>query len=129
MAEQAPTALIAALQKATVGSREIDADILRSLAPDVKIALYCIGDEEPICFHGEPFVENRGEVPTYTTSIDAALALVPDGWNRRLSESDNHNWWVELREGFETSYNRVIHAEARTAPLALCIAALKARLA
>ena len=63
----------------------------------------------------------------YTESIDAAMTLVPEGWNRRASETDKHWWWAELREGYETSYNRVEIGQSPSLPVSICIAALKAR--
>lgn len=67
------------------------------------------------------------QAPRYTKSIDDAMTLVPEGWNRRLSETDAGKWWSELREGYETSYNRVALASNAPSPaIALCIAALRA---
>lgn len=70
--------------------------------------------------------------PHYTTSLDAAVSLVPEGWTvAQIGQGDNKRWWVELRHGFQTSYGKVVIAPTRdgcaTPALALCIAALKAR--
>ena len=63
----------------------------------------------------------------YTTSLDAALTLVPEGWSLHIDQADNRRWFVELRHGFQTSYNEVVRAEHGSLFCALCIAALKAR--
>ena len=96
--------LLAKLESAECGSRELD----RSIE-----AWRCNG------------ALVQWEFPPYTTSLDAALTLVPEGW-----------WYVirpdsailgppnacddcdsKLKDAFDIA----------TAPLALCIAALKAR--
>lgn len=102
--------LIKKLQCATGPDRELDAEIAslcNSLMPN-----------DPV-----------GWPEQYTGSADVAMELIPEGWNRRFSESDTHKWWAELREGFETSYNRVAIGQAATLPLAICAAALEARAA
>lgn len=144
--------LIERLEKATGPDRDLDAEILRALVPDVKIALYCVGDEEPICFGGEPFVCNRGEVPAYTEDVNAAVALVPEGfgWNvgMPLPKFMQRYWAGVFREKTkEERDSGDIHAGcfyqhgpkrgptlkaeeyASTPAIALCIAALKARAA
>lgn len=76
-------------------------------------------------------------VPLYTASLDAALALcerVLPGWCiATIGQQDGGSWWVELREGHRTSYNRVADSDARIAfkapALALVAAMLKAKIA
>lgn len=108
--------LIARLEAATEGSRELDLAIYALCVP-----------ESP-----EKWVRDRPETyaPHYTTSIDAALSLVPEtanchGYDRDPKEvvafvSRNHvkdgHW---LKEGCHPT----------SVPLALCIAALRARIA
>jgi hypothetical protein len=63
-------------------------------------------------------------------SIDGAVALVPKGWTvGHISQGDNKLWNVELREGYLTSYNRVVFGpgdhKGRPPALALSIAILK----
>jgi hypothetical protein len=62
------------------------------------------------------------QVPPYTSSVDAAITLVPDDWpyevRRNPSSIDHYR--------FTANVNGHI-AFAGTAALALCIAALKAR--
>jgi hypothetical protein len=74
-----------------------------------------------------------GYAARYTTSLDAALTLVPKGWTAEI------NW----RDAFDKSSSCVLHEFpepcrripekpyaiiARSCPLSICIAALKARL-
>lgn len=71
-----------------------------------------------------------GDHPPYTASLDAALTLVPD---EPLSElTGKYDWQVECTNGGVTISARVgpeaTLSFANTAALALCIAALKARL-
>jgi hypothetical protein len=72
--------------------------------------------------------EARERIQHLSTSLEAALSLVPEGWNRRLSEDDQGRWWAELRHGYETSYSDVqVASRVATPALAFCIAALRAR--
>jgi hypothetical protein len=94
--------LIAKLEEAEEGSRELDCEIYVAL--------------------GNPLLRAVGKAPRYSSSLDAALTLVPEGSYAKLQIGRNHakGWaWVELRD---------VEAVARSTPaLALCIAALKAR--
>lgn len=86
------------------------------------------------------------DVPCFTTSMDAALTLVPDAKQAELSEMSRHVDWGEAhpvtgsheREycvsvylldeaGYATGMG--LNGAAETLPLALCAAALKARAA
>ena len=67
--------------------------------------------------------------PAYTASLDAAMTLVPEGWTiATIGQNDDKSWFVELREGFLTSYNRVAMSPIKTVTpaIALCIAAIAA---
>ena len=111
-------ALIAKLEAATEGSRELDFAIR-------------LVDEEPGTKIDGRFAEL---VPRYTTSLDAALTLVPadpkGGWYWRVGHSSLYRGWAHLNRyhpdncdtGDETSAN------AATPALALCMAALRARM-
>jgi hypothetical protein len=74
-------------------------------------------------------------VPLYTRSIDAALTLLPEGWTiHRLSQlSDCHGgfggWIGEIYRASDAMIPYPSTSPAATAPLALCIAALRLRLA
>lgn len=79
---------------------------------------------------------SQWDIPFYTGSIDAALALVErvlPGWTvANLSQQDDKSWFCELREGFLTSYDRVATSFGAygklplTAPLAILAALLRA---
>lgn len=75
-----------------------------------------------------------GVVPKpYTTDLNFAFEAKPEGWTlARLNENDDKSWACELREGFLTSYNRVVFGGKNhrdpTAALSLCLAAMRARL-
>lgn len=63
--------------------------------------------------------------PAYTSSLDRAMTLIPEGANTSLAMQDRHShrWRWELRHGFGVRYS----TWAGTAPLALCAVALRAR--
>lgn len=60
--------------------------------------------------------------PEYTTSLDAALTLVPEGSYAKLQIGrEGSGWaWVEMAENEAVGY-------AKSPALALCLAALRAR--
>ncbi|CAB4188005.1 hypothetical protein UFOVP1169_41 [uncultured Caudovirales phage] len=78
--------------------------------------------------HSESTGEYLGR--PYTASIDAALTLVPEEWRvEHIGEQlSGGRWDVELHWR-EYSMEDCIQSEGSTAALALCIAALKGRLA
>jgi len=100
--------LIARLEAATAGSRELDSAISRAVG-DVTAIELCTD-------HGRIV-----GCPAFTASIDAALALVPEGkdWTVRscavMAEVDiGEDEWISVN--------------AATPALALCIAALRVRI-
>lgn len=117
--------VISALERAGEGSRELDALIHTAATGEMAMkdpwGHWCKGDD----WQNRVALDlKRFEVPHYTTSLDAALTLVPEGchwsiepgiaWIRVLTEND-----VADFQGFKVG-------SARTA-LALCIASLRAR--
>lgn len=113
------TALIELLESATEGSRELDVEIVFALYPESIYQPQCVG-EEPI-FWSEPYYKQ--ECPAFTTSIDAALTLVPDGRIWTLGTYADHSGYRAALDSQSES------TKAATPALALCIAALKARAA
>ena len=100
--------LIAKLEAASEGSRELD-----TLVCEVKGA----------CPDGVRFCP--GLCPSYTTSLDAALTLVPEGYRYRFWA---HHTGVSGASVFPHGGGTLSRAhDAPTPALALCIAALKAR--
>jgi hypothetical protein len=74
-----------------------------------------------------------GEVLPYSSSIDAALTLVPEGWRWALGDRDDRTDapWAQVFRTDPESGEMVLFAEDDCYPdnpaLALCIAALRAR--
>lgn len=121
--------LIARLEAAKEGSRELDALIftevfeaeLRPWSPTrrVRTLWWFKRNSEQVLRYG------KDSHPHYTTSLDAALTLVPENMRIELIGSGSA-WRCEVRHF--TAYERVAeYFGAPTPALALCIAALKAR--
>lgn len=117
--------LIARLEAATEGSRELDWDIAHLLYPGEEPATVTVGPQ----------------LPHYTTSLDAALMLVPDGWRWQIfgegksSDMDPRPMAMlygdtfDVDRGYGQPPDQDIEwseAHAATPTLALCIASLKA---
>jgi hypothetical protein len=74
-------------------------------------------------------------VPLFTRSIDAALKLLPEGWTiHRLGQITDcqggfSGWIGEVYRASDAMIPYPATAPAASAPLALCIAALRVRLA
>lgn len=102
--------LIAALEKATGPDALLDADIWQEIGrPDTRT------------------YDGRGCILVYTASIDAALALVPEGlgWGIPFGPCTAHDGNKE-RRWWEAEVGPHL-AEGATPAIALCIAALRAR--
>ena len=121
--------LIARLEVATAGSRELDIAVYEAIgwrrkqfSKTAPTWLCPPDDGKRIAI--EPF----NLLPCVTTSIDAALTLVPGGyaWMVRKSQpwDDAHPYHSAYVQLTESDDNYSISA---TPALALCIAALKAR--
>lgn len=72
-------------------------------------------------YHRDGFWVSVGPVLNYTTSLDDALTLVPDGWEWALY-CELGKYRVEMGDPM-----RNLPAEAATPALALCIASIQAR--
>ena len=119
------TDLIKRLEAATEADRELDWDIAilfgvkRGPRPEIRREL-----------SQTEFVVG---LPRYTASIDAALTLVPDGYYLELKGPRTYlniptpvpNYWSAHISSFD--YEKSTSGWGSTAPLAICIAALKAR--
>jgi len=123
--------LIRRLESAKEGSRELDIEIWDNVeawpvSPD--------NSEWRIIPSGNNTCLASTVAPPYTTSIDAALTLVPEGYSYSLgapdwSSTDNDGppsspAWANLFKGRSGGWNT---ANGVTPALALCIASLKAR--
>jgi hypothetical protein len=74
-------------------------------------------------------------VPLYTRSLDAALKLVPEGWTiHRLGQLTDcqggfGGWVGEIYRASDAMIPYPSIAPAASAPLAICVAAMRVRLA
>mgnify|MGYP003393035213 CR=1 FL=1 len=118
------TDLIARLEAATEGSRELDAEIGAKFG-----ALRYT--------RNAPNISNQPIWPPYTTSIDAALTLVPEGWTghlmwqsvapgaKALNMADC--WFLRHGHPIDAAKEDIRNVIGATPAIALYIAALKAR--
>ena len=130
--------LIAKLEAATEGSRELDAFIHRERHPELADMIADHPSAAPGWLVGGNH-ENPVTAPHYTTSLDAALTLVPEGWewlaSNRARTPHTGRAYIHNRElvfgGIgHLSTNPKYRGEETTAAtpaLATCIAALRAR--
>src|SRR3990167_8712382 len=84
--------LIASLEAATKGSRELDAEIFAAISDDRTIRL---GDgAEPGCYwHLSVGGRSLYTAPVYTASLDAALPLVPERRLVELKQAPHRKGW------------------------------------
>jgi hypothetical protein len=108
--------LLSLLADATEGSRELSREIAvlmgTTMPPCERVHL----EARSIEYIPELF-------PNYTTSLDAALSLVPEGFQWAINAPNVEG---EMQFRAEIDYGESIRAPS--APLALCIAAIKRRL-
>ena len=115
------TEIIVALEAATGPDRKLDAKILLAAYPGLGLKKG----------FGEGYYSSSGihtAVEFYTDSIDAALTLVPDGWRKNVildPDAADFPASVMIAHGF--SHDQVFRGAGKSLPLALCIAALRAR--
>ena len=70
-------------------------------------------------------------VPAYTRSVDAAMTLIPEGWSihrlGRRHDCRGHftGWCAELYQASAAVIEFPANSLGATAPLALCVAALR----
>ena len=121
--------LVERIEAATGPDRELDVEIALSLG--------IVTEREGNTFYGHrdygtmvlehdyyDYAGGPPELPHYTTSIDAAMTLVPEGWMRIFGDDpDSGKAVAGLYKGSEGDAKSI----AETIPLALCAAALRAR--
>ena len=131
--------LVVRLEAAMAGSWELDASICETI---VAVAIDrdnpCLWSPGPLARGGEvaemEALEALDRVHPYTRSTDAALRLVPEGWGWQVRAPWRGNFIAPIiraivfyeRTGMVLS-SEYCEAKAHTAPIALCIAALRAR--
>lgn len=105
--------LIARLEAATGPSRDLDAGIAALCHPT--------DDQQYAAF------ENGRDYPdVYTSSLDAALTLVPEGWGLySLGQCDE--WWESEIGDASRAASEWWYGHSKTAAIAICIACLRAR--
>lgn len=137
--------LIERLEKAEAGSRELDWAIRGHLGL-VEIPIEVVFGRNDGCwarrvdeqiidigsFMDSGATSSDVYLPRYTTSVDAALTLVPDEWTawEVASRGGKRKFRAEvsrLRDPSDYGSEEGEYGHASTPALALCIAALKAR--
>ena len=70
------------------------------------IGVHSDGSPKLDSLHG---TDMHREPPNFLESLDAAMSLVPSGWNiaTAAGQNDNGTWFSELRRGYRTSYDAV----------------------
>lgn len=106
--------LIERLEGAEGPSRELDAEI-EALFTDER-------GNRPLKFFFNQVQSGHRRPPRFSSSIDAALTLVPEGWEWRL-DNDTSGECAPYRFGMGQNMD----CEAATPALAICIASLRAR--
>ena len=129
--------LIQRLEIATVASRYIDCHLwVVSKGGDARMRVCDSGTKDFVWERGvDGFwvrdVVNFKSVPRYTDSIDAAIALckrvLPDA-NCYGVGKDKTGWSAFVSRNSVESGHWLVEAEAHTAPIALCLAIMKAKL-
>ncbi len=137
--------LIAELEAATEESRALDADIHCAITGRIQHKLMRAGftmedqGDKAKNRHratSKFIFSERGPAPRYTTSLDAAITLVPEGWGWAAAILDKDapsavvtNFEPQMKPGtFDPNPDKIdCRSKAVTPALALCIASLKAR--
>lgn len=128
-------ALIEKLESASSGNRDLDCRIFEGVCFPAALMGHAI-ESFSRSWGGTYTVNTRDgyrhieafHAPAFTTATDVALALVPEGWGCRLTFAPQIKAELWSPDGSPLSARTVIPAFAATPALALCIAALKARL-
>lgn len=140
---RAPDALLAALIATPAGSRELDAIV--AVAANWRHPLY-VNDRWPQIYNEWKDTGRIAEkaqdygVPKFTTSVDAALSLVPDGWRPYTADFSIPGRFAWMLQGpeieeYDGELGRSLlvrqyeYESGNTIPLAIVIASLRARAA
>ena len=113
--------LIERLQEASEGSRELDQKVALAIGWTKK--KWCSRNWLP---PGGKNIDCRSNIPRYTTSIDAALTLLDEWWEYEITTLYGVAH-VELPLNASGIDPQIGRRKDGDVPLALCIAALKAR--
>lgn len=113
-------ALIRRLETATRGSRELDEEI----AAVISGAILERQPNDRVAYHKDDMWVSVGEIKPWTTSIDAALTLVPESYVTEfiIGNGSSVNLWSR-----SSPFQQMIKSGKLSTPaLALCNAVLKA---
>lgn len=125
--------LIERLEKVTGPDRELDAAIHeRAVGLRMYDSIYERGGDLCLRYYADSTGPSYRRLPRYTESMDDAVTLVPEGLAWTLGQNVHHRYWQARinnldDDGRPQSIGYSGLKGNRTAPLALCIAALKAR--
>src|SRR6185295_4669336 len=87
--------LIARLETSSEGSRELDGEIWRHIEPNADWHHLDIGGDQYIWHQRDSKDSIAFEAPPhYTTSLDTALMLVPEGWFWRVGRTLIYAGWA-----------------------------------
>lgn len=118
--------LIKKLEDAECGSRELDAETTlhaMDLLDSFNVGQVVIQPDGWLC--GPGVGEQPTKAPHYTTSLDATLTLVPEGWDWDVGTCEE-GYTAATASVPKQGFRSVTYGNA-TSAVALCIAALKAR--
>jgi hypothetical protein len=119
--------VITELEAANEGSAELDLMIEKWCGAAPENAVVAVGG--PQRWTSGAMTGQPCHLPRYTTSIDAALSLVPDGWHLLDADSETfppeEMWRARVWHQGEIE-NESHEGESGVLPIAICIAALKA---
>mgnify|MGYP006352610897 FL=1 len=124
-------ALASRVEAATGADRELDAAIAVAVSDDV--GAWVVEPSPSSLFSHQPgwfcTSDNRShKAPAYTASLDAAMSLVPSGWNHGYSSRQGTEpSWRVVAQCWNAKPASTLHGEAATPALALTAACLRAR--
>lgn len=126
-------ALVDRVEKEAAGSRELDAEIWLTVTPGATREPRTVRSSKGlwpdyVIDETRDASERLIVVPSYTSSIDAAMSLVPEGWGLKLEHNMGHGTTCTVGHvGPDKLYDRPEGwSGAATPALALCAAALRA---
>ncbi len=118
--------IAAMLERIDRPSRELDGAIFVALHPTAYGWEYVNGERRKTT--KGLFVCENNAVPLYTASLDAAMRPLPDGVRWKLGRVSESNRVPKFEQQYYASVGSPKFAEHNYAAIALCIAALRARI-
>lgn len=126
--------------KAQGPDREIDCLLAFAFTGDVQVAIkgplraplpYMLSEavERPSELRQIAADDSIGMILRYTASIDAAVTLVPQGWEWNMSKSALGRFYCFVRNGNHRTATELHEGHAETPALALCLARIEYEIA